>query len=171
MATNHEDPAPIYMEYPTDHKINPVEGPLPAPAPAPLQAEQQPTSKEGISSAAPNATNGPYMQQPQPYAEGAQVNPTYQNATPLDKLGEQPAPVDCPTCGVRQLTRTEYHSGNTTLAWAAGLFCICCPAGAIPFCMDNTKDVDHFCGNEGTKLATWHRSGRTEVFVHPTKVA
>ena len=39
----------------------------------------------------------------------------YRNATPLHSLGESQAPVDCPSCGHRTLTRTEYHSGQTTL--------------------------------------------------------
>ena len=31
---------------------------------------------------------------------------------PLDELQEGPAPVDCPACGVRSLTKREYHVGN-----------------------------------------------------------
>ncbi|KAL9581972.1 MAG: hypothetical protein Q9212_003573 [Teloschistes hypoglaucus] len=38
----------------------------------------------------------------------------YQTATPLANLGEAAAPVDCPACRMRALTKTEYHSGNTT---------------------------------------------------------
>ncbi|KAL9594288.1 MAG: hypothetical protein Q9219_007115 [cf. Caloplaca sp. 3 TL-2023] len=38
----------------------------------------------------------------------------YQTATPLINLSEGAAPVDCPCCHMRALTRTEYHSGNTT---------------------------------------------------------
>ncbi len=38
----------------------------------------------------------------------------YQTATPLGSLQQGPAPVDCPVCGVREMTRTEFHSGGTT---------------------------------------------------------
>lgn len=38
----------------------------------------------------------------------------YQMATPLASLQQGPAPVDCPVCGVRKMTRTEFVSGGTT---------------------------------------------------------
>ncbi|KAL8813697.1 MAG: hypothetical protein Q9223_006969 [Gallowayella weberi] len=38
----------------------------------------------------------------------------YQNVIPLANLGEYAAPVDCPCCHMRALTKTENHSGNTT---------------------------------------------------------
>lgn len=44
---------------------------------------------------------------------GAQRN-QYGNATPLASLQQAPAPVDCPICGVREMTRTEFTSGGTT---------------------------------------------------------
>ncbi|KAL8774456.1 MAG: hypothetical protein Q9209_000829 [Squamulea sp. 1 TL-2023] len=44
----------------------------------------------------------------------APVAQAYQTATPIANLGEGPAPVDCPCCHMRALTKTEYHSGNTT---------------------------------------------------------
>lgn len=39
----------------------------------------------------------------------------YHTSTPIQSLGEGPAPVDCPSCRVRTLTRTQYVSGNTTM--------------------------------------------------------
>jgi len=36
------------------------------------------------------------------------------SAAPLGVLGAGAAPVDCPRCGVRAVTRTSYVSGNTT---------------------------------------------------------
>ncbi|KAL8993196.1 MAG: hypothetical protein Q9169_006527 [Polycauliona sp. 2 TL-2023] len=48
------------------------------------------------------------MQQPQVQAQG------YQTAVPLANLQDAAAPVDCPACHMRALTKTEYHSGNTT---------------------------------------------------------
>jgi hypothetical protein len=43
-----------------------------------------------------------------------QPEPKYQNATPLQSLGQSPAAVDCPSCGKQGFTAVEYHSGQTT---------------------------------------------------------
>jgi hypothetical protein len=32
--------------------------------------------------------------------------------------------------------------------------------------MNSLKDVQHKCGRGGVLLATWHRSGTTEVHIH-----
>lgn len=45
---------------------------------------------------------------------GAQGQRTYQNVTPLASLGRSPAPVDCPACGQRQMTRISFLAGNYT---------------------------------------------------------
>ena len=50
-------------------------------------------------------------------------------------------------------------------AWAFGLCCLAC-LGCIPYMMSSTKDVTHKCGKCGVLLATWHRSGTTEVHIH-----
>ncbi|KAI9722876.1 MAG: hypothetical protein M1828_004442 [Chrysothrix sp. TS-e1954] len=100
----------------------------------------------------------------QPQHHGSQGN-VYQNVTPLYSLSSSSAPAQCPSCGARTMTRTQLKSGNTTHAWAAGLFlttCLCC----IPYCVSGTKDCEHRCGNCGILLAEWHRSGRTEVKAH-----
>jgi len=56
---------------------------------------------------------------PQPSQQGVTQTPAktpnnYQIATPLASLQQGPAAVDCPVCGVRELTRTEFVSGGTT---------------------------------------------------------
>lgn len=38
----------------------------------------------------------------------------YQTAIPIQCLNDGPAPVDCPACGSREMTRTESDVGNTT---------------------------------------------------------
>ena len=38
----------------------------------------------------------------------------YHTVTPLQSLSEASAPVDCPVCHTRAMTRTEKHAGNTT---------------------------------------------------------
>ncbi|CZS96321.1 hypothetical protein WAI453_009878 [Rhynchosporium graminicola] len=109
--------------------------------------------------------------QPQPQeqtfkAGAAPANNTkYQMATPLASLQQGPAPVDCPVCGVRELTRTEFVSGGTT--HLSALLCCCCLClGCIPYMASWFKDCEHKCGSCGAFLACWHRSGRTEVIAH-----
>lgn len=62
--------------------------------------------------------------------------------------------------GVRpeELTKISHKS-----AWAAGLCLASCLCAWIPFVVDATKDVNHYCDHCKVLLATWHRSGRTEV--------
>lgn len=38
----------------------------------------------------------------------------FRTATAIPNLGMGPAPVDCPSCGKRAMTRISYHPGNTT---------------------------------------------------------
>jgi hypothetical protein len=52
---------------------------------------------------------------PQPYGQPGAGHPSgYNAATPLHALGRGPTPVDCPICGVREMTRSEAESGSTT---------------------------------------------------------
>jgi len=46
--------------------------------------------------------------------QGLPPKNTYQNATPLASLQQGPSPVDCPLCGVREVTRVEYVTGGYT---------------------------------------------------------
>lgn len=57
------------------------------------------------------------QQQPMQQApvQQMQMQPSiYQNAVPLHGLTEAAAPVDCPICRQRGLTRVEVVAGNTT---------------------------------------------------------
>ncbi|KAL6702777.1 hypothetical protein ACN47E_000961 [Coniothyrium glycines] len=104
--------------------------------------------------------------QPQPGMPPQQPSGTvYQSATPIANLGRGPAPADCPACGQRAMTNVVYETGNTTHAWA-GVLCCCLCLGCIPYIMNSLKDVQHKCGRCGVLLATWHRSGTTEVHIH-----
>ncbi|KAK0512096.1 hypothetical protein JMJ35_005224 [Cladonia borealis] len=107
------------------------------------------------------------IQQPmqQPIQQPIQTQSTYQTAIPLGNLQEAAAPVDCPVCRQRALTRTEYVAGNTTHAWGA-VICLVFLLGCIPYLMTGLKDVNHKCGHCGVLLATWKRSGRTVVHQH-----
>lgn len=42
----------------------------------------------------------------------ALLRQTYQTATPLSGLGRVPAPVDCPVCGQRSMTKISYKIGS-----------------------------------------------------------
>jgi len=86
----------------------------------------------------------------------------YPTATPLASLQQAPTPVDCPLCGVREMTVTEYKAGGYTHV-SALLCCLCLCLGCVPYIATWFKDVDHKCGSCGGLLAVWHRSGRTEV--------
>ncbi|KAF2632380.1 hypothetical protein BU25DRAFT_454715 [Macroventuria anomochaeta] len=121
----------------------------------------------------PGQPQGPHEHQqkayPHPQQPGMppqqQSGTVYQNATPIASLGRGPAPADCPACGQRSMTNIAFETGNTTHAWAFGLCCLCC-LGCIPYVMNSLKDVTHKCGRCGVLLATWHRSGTTEVHIH-----
>ncbi|KAF1837028.1 hypothetical protein BDW02DRAFT_595871 [Decorospora gaudefroyi] len=108
----------------------------------------------------------PHPHPPQPGMPPQQQSGTvYQSATPIANLGRGPAPADCPACGQRAMTNVMFETGNMTHAWALGLCCCLC-LGCIPYLMNSLKDVQHKCGRCGVLLATWHRSGTTEVHIH-----
>lgn len=96
---------------------------------------------------------------------GAPNTQVYHTVTPLASLSEGPAPVDCPVCHTRAMTRCEKHSGNTVHAWAAVL-CICLCLGCIPYLIKGLKDTEHSCGHCGVMLATYKNSGHTVVHQH-----
>ena len=93
------------------------------------------------------------------------VSYQYQTATPLQSLGIAPAPVDCPACRTRHMTRIDYTVGGTTWAWAAAVCCLC-GCGCIPFFINSCKNVKHFCGGCGAHVATYHRNSPVEVHMH-----
>jgi hypothetical protein len=160
--TGHPQP-PTYQQDPSAQytQQQPIYPPQPQ-SPPPQQHAQhhgQPTPTfEEQQKAYPHPQPGMPPQQQQ----GGTV---YQNATPIASLGRGPAPADCPACGQRSMTSVGFESGNTTHAWAAALCCFAC-LGCIPYAMSSTKDVTHKCGRCGVLLATWHRSGSTEVHIH-----
>jgi len=89
----------------------------------------------------------------------------YQTATPIAALNMSSVPVDCPACGQRGLTTITHEPGGTTHAWAA-LLCFCFCLGCIPYLMTSLQDVVHRCSKCGAQLATWHRSGYTQVHIN-----
>ena len=133
--------------------------PPPSAQPQPtMQQQHQP--QQYVQSEPTHQNSYPMQNQPQQ----GQVQ-QYKNLMPLQALSSSSAPVECPACGARSLTMVQSITGNTTHAWALGVCLLTC-LGCIPYCISGTKDVDHKCGNCGVTLATWHRSGRTEVKMH-----
>lgn len=109
-----------------------------------------------------------FQQQPsQQSVPVMQKQSMYQSAIPLASLQGNPAPVDCPICHNREMTRVDYQSGGYTHV-AAALLCFVFCLGCIPYLITSLKDVVHKCGHCGATLAIWHRSGRTEVLAHPS---
>jgi len=123
-----------------------------------------PAGEKGVHSPQVQQVHVPQQQQQQQQQPIVQQQGQYPTAWPIRALQQNNAVVDCPVCGVRQVTTTNFIIGNTTNAWAA-VICIVACLGCIPYLFTGTKDVEHKCGNCGVTLATWHRSGRTEVHV------
>ncbi|KAK7421495.1 hypothetical protein QQX98_002194 [Neonectria punicea] len=84
---------------------------------------------------------------------------------PIQMLQSQSAPVLCPSCGMRNMTVVTSEAGGF-LHGVAALVCLVSCLGCIPYCIRSLKDVHHKCGNCGIPLATFHRSGRTEVLAY-----
>lgn len=61
-------------------------------------------------------------------------------------IGRQPQLLYCPSCRREVPTSTDTISGLCTWLLAAGLcFFGCCLCAPLAFCMDSTKDIEHFC--------------------------
>ncbi|KAF7595696.1 hypothetical protein BBP40_005140 [Aspergillus hancockii] len=93
---------------------------LTIPAPVPVYEQQpefyqpQPVAPQDAYLHSP-VKDPAQMPLPQQYCQpGSGNHPSgYNAATPLHALGRGPTPVDCPICGVREMTRSEAESGNT----------------------------------------------------------
>ncbi len=62
----------------------------------------------------PGQPGTPQHQASMPMQQQPTQQSGYQTSVPLANLQEAAAPVDCPACHMRALTRTDYHSGGTT---------------------------------------------------------
>jgi len=130
-----------------------------------MQLQHQPSQ---VSQAEMRGTPAPTTAAVPAGGQAPDGGPQYLNATPLSALTSQPQPVDCPNCRKRVLTRTAFRTGNMTHVWALVLCwftLICTP---VPYFVNSTKNVTHSCSNCGIVLATYHRSGSTEIHAHAT---
>ncbi|APA10071.1 hypothetical protein sscle_05g048410 [Sclerotinia sclerotiorum 1980 UF-70] len=134
----------------------------------PLQGQYQSPTPQDQYQAPPGQEQyppqGQYTPQAPPQANINQGKNNYATAMPIRSLQTGPTPVDCPICGVREVTSVEHHSGMTTHLIAI-LCCAVTCLGCIPYLVSGLKDVEHKCGHCGALLAVWHRSGRLEVVV------
>ncbi|KAI9854183.1 MAG: hypothetical protein M1824_000562 [Vezdaea acicularis] len=167
--THVGSPPPQQMGVPPSHQGSPPpmmhqgsygmpQQPMGSPGPKPMMQPQMQHVGSNMSQ--------PGMQQPQAAPMAAPGQRQYMNATPLTVLNRGAAPVDCPACGHRGLTRTTFETGNTTHVWALVCCCLTLVLTPLPYLMNSTKDVAHHCGHCGVLLATYHKSGTTEVHQH-----
>ncbi|KAH7038600.1 LITAF-like zinc ribbon domain-containing protein [Macrophomina phaseolina] len=156
----HQTPAPIYPDHTGSTSPHPQQYSI-----QPDHAYAQPGQPGYDQYYAQQQQQQQQQQHPGMPPQQPSGGQQFRNATAIPNLSRSPAPVDCPACGARSMTTTTYITGNTTHAWAFGV-CICLCLGCIPYLISGTKDVQHKCGKCGVLLATWHRSGSTEVHMH-----
>jgi hypothetical protein len=99
-------PAGGYPQPPVGAYPQPPAGAYPQP---PVGAYPQPPA--GVYYQPPA---GAYYQPAPPQAQPMGAPQTYYTALPIIALSQGPAPVDCPVCRKRALTRIEFQAGNTT---------------------------------------------------------
>ncbi|KAF1849021.1 uncharacterized protein K460DRAFT_276264 [Cucurbitaria berberidis CBS 394.84] len=83
--------------------------------------------------------------------------------TPLKRLGEEPAFIDCPHCEKRTKTKVEkVDSSQTSLA--AAFCCLCCGVITvfIPFLCHWCADIDHRCYECGKQVAHRPHDGQMQ---------
>ncbi|MCJ1470273.1 hypothetical protein MMC07_008918 [Pseudocyphellaria aurata] len=108
-------PPMMHQDYIVNQAPNPGQYPQQPMSPPP-QGEIKP---EGSYYAPPQHPGMGQQQTSQPQVvvmtQSQPQQQQFHTATPLPNLGEGPAPVDCPSCRTRAVTRTQYVSGNTTM--------------------------------------------------------
>jgi len=94
------------------------------------------------------------------YAPGGQVPPFQTNTVvPLHGLLDKPAVTTCPHCREVVLSRIEYENGCCT---CLSCLALCFLVGTticsfIPFCVNDLKDVTHYCPKCGRTMASYSR--------------
>lgn len=85
-----------------------------APPAYPVDAPAPPPNEKSATPQYPQQAYAQFQQPPYPQQQHAVPAGTFLNATPLASLSEGSVPVDCPFCGVRELTATEKVNGTQT---------------------------------------------------------
>uniref|UniRef100_A0A914UKD2 LITAF domain-containing protein n=1 Tax=Plectus sambesii TaxID=2011161 RepID=A0A914UKD2_9BILA len=60
-------------------------------------------------------------------------------------LGEYPAQITCPRCQRQVVTEVNYVNGTMVWIFVLVLLFIFFPLMCVPCCIDQCKDVEHFC--------------------------
>jgi predicted RNA-binding Zn-ribbon protein involved in translation (DUF1610 family) len=157
-AYGNTQPGVYQTEKPYDYTQAQTPQAVPMTSPQPVQGIQP------VQSPQPMQMQPQYMQ-PQQQQQQQQQQSKYLSAVPLAGLTIGSAPVDCPSCGKREVTRTTAKTGQETHIWAL-VTCLLTCCGCLIYLFDFTKDVEHRCGNCGVLLATWQRRGGTQVHIH-----
>lgn len=90
---------------------------VPAYEEQPAETHELSSSREVPAYTQPPAGQTPEIQPHQPqqtFYAGSQHPSGYNTPTPLYALQKTPAPVDCPACGERKMTRVEAETGSST---------------------------------------------------------
>lgn len=102
---DHAAPVPIYPEEPAKaYQGQPQAG----------FAGQYPVNSPADAKAYPGQPGPEQFQQPHMYYTPYGHPSGYATATPLHSVQSAPCPVDCPSCGQREMTRVEPVTGMTT---------------------------------------------------------
>eukprot|EP01135_Chromosphaera_perkinsii_P001112 Nk52_evm62s158 gene=Nk52_evmTU62s158 len=115
----------------------------PPPAYPPPGMQQQ-----GPPGAYPQGQGGPYPPAPPPQQVTTTIVTT--GVGSMSGLSHRPQEVICPHCGHRGITRVEYEGGSCMWITAGTVcfitsFCALCCLAAIPLCMSDLKDANHYC--------------------------
>ncbi|GBC07482.1 hypothetical protein RclHR1_00750016 [Rhizophagus clarus] len=103
-----------------------------------------------LSYAPPNISDGGYYQQPGLIA--------FRTTTvPLKNLSTVPAITTCPHCNNVVLSYIEYKSGSCTWLSCFIISHMLVAACFIPFCVNDLKDVVHYCSNCNKIMAIYSR--------------
>ncbi|XP_073962959.1 lipopolysaccharide-induced tumor necrosis factor-alpha factor homolog isoform X2 [Choristoneura fumiferana] len=95
------------------------------------------------------------IESPPPYKAyppgGPPPGPTVTTVVPgaviiQQSMGPKPAHVTCQSCNNEAVTRIEWKATTRTHVFA-GLLCLfgCWPCVCIPYCMESTRNADHYC--------------------------
>lgn len=162
--TNPASPPPL-QEHPMNAYGNPSDPIQMSPAGSAPQQQPMYTGSPPQPNVQPNPPAYHHAPQPPP-GTVPYIFPDGSYGMPITHLGSTPAPVVCPNCGNRVMTDISYESGGFAHIVALLLCCATC-LGCFAYLATALKDVRHRCSRCGVPLATYHRSGRTELNFRP----
>lgn len=110
---DHSPVSPLPPPSETTNTYHPSTG-SEKPQTQPDHAAPVPVYPEGPAKAYPGQPGPEQFQQPHMYYTPYGHPSGYATATPLHSLQSASCPVDCPSCGCREMTRVEPVSGSTT---------------------------------------------------------